>query len=80
MTIMIGRLSDPRSSQTVHLALIAQMRSAIVVSGSVDVRGFTVNKDTAVSEDEPVLNTLASLVGSLAFVPGGRTGSEITCS
>ncbi len=63
MTIMIERLSDPRSSQTVHSALIAQMRSAIVVSGSVDVLGFTVNKDIAVSEDEPVLNTLASLVG-----------------
>ncbi len=63
MTIMIGRLSDPRSSKTVHSALVAQMRSAIVVSDSVDVRGFTVNKDTAVSDEEPVLNSLASLVG-----------------
>ncbi len=49
-------------------------------SGSIDVCGLAVIKDTGVSGYKPVLNCLAPLVGWLMFVPEGRMGVKIARS
>ncbi len=42
--------------------------------------GPTIIKDAGVSGDMPILNCLASLVGWLVVVPGGKNGVKITRS